>query len=84
MSQVPVRRGVFDNSMAYARWGHPAKTVLFVLGGPGNTLPEGRLRRVEGLAGDLVRVAEGQAKASAWPEGTEWQSASLTPCATGD
>ena len=48
MSQLQMTRGVFDNSMAYARWGEGAKTVLFVPGGPGNTLPEGPLRRVGG------------------------------------
>ncbi len=46
MSKLRMSRGVFDNSMAYARWGDSTKTVLFVPGGPGNTLPEGPLRIV--------------------------------------
>ena len=46
MSRVRMSRGVFENSMAYARWGDGAQTVLFVPGGPGNTLPEGPLRIV--------------------------------------
>ena len=55
MSQLQMSRGVFDNTMAYARWGEAARTVLFVSGGPGNTLPEGPLRRVGGpLFGPLV------------------------------
>ncbi len=55
MSRVQMHRGVIDNTMAYARWGEGAKTVLFVSGGPGNTLPEGPLRRVGGpLFGPLV------------------------------
>jgi len=46
MSRLQMSRGVFENTMAYARWGDGAKTVLFVPGGPGNTLPEGPLRIV--------------------------------------
>ena len=46
MGKLQMSRGVFDNSMAYARWGDGAKTLLFVPGGPGNTLPEGPLRIV--------------------------------------
>lgn len=49
MSDAAATRGVFDNSMAYVRWGGGPKTVLFVPGGPGNSLPEGPLRRVGGL-----------------------------------
>ncbi len=57
MRKLPMSRGVFDNTMAYARWGEGAKTVLFVSGGPGNTLPEGPLRRVGGpLFGPLVQA----------------------------
>ena len=48
MSDAVATRGVFDNSMAYVRWGGGPKTVLFVPGGPGNSLPEGPLRRVGG------------------------------------
>jgi pimeloyl-ACP methyl ester carboxylesterase len=48
MSRVRMRRGVFDSTMAYARWGEGAKTVLFLPGGPGNTLPQGPLRVVGG------------------------------------
>lgn len=48
VSRVQMSRGVFDSTMAYARWGEGAKTVLFVPGGPGNTLPEGPLRIVGG------------------------------------
>jgi pimeloyl-ACP methyl ester carboxylesterase len=46
MSEVATTRGVFDNTMAYLRWGDGPKTALFVPGGPGNTLPEGPVRRV--------------------------------------
>lgn len=57
MRQLPASRGVFDNTMAYVRWGQGAKSVLFVPGGPGNTLPEGPMRRVGGpLARPLVEA----------------------------
>ena len=46
ISRAEMRRGEFDITMAYARWGEVAKTVLFLPGGPGNTLPRGPLRIV--------------------------------------
>lgn len=31
--------GIFPNTMAYARWGNGAKTLLLIPGGPGNYIP---------------------------------------------
>lgn len=38
--QGPVR-GVFPNSMAFAKWGSGPKTFLLLPGGPGNEVPDG-------------------------------------------
>jgi len=38
--------GVFDNTMAYVKVGEGLKTLLFVPGGPGNTLARGPMRRL--------------------------------------
>ena len=38
--------GVFDDTMAYVRVGEGPKTLLFVPGGPGNTLARGPMRRL--------------------------------------
>jgi pimeloyl-ACP methyl ester carboxylesterase len=46
MDQLQPTRGIFANSMAYVRWGEGPKTVLFIPGGPGNTLPQGPMHRV--------------------------------------
>ncbi len=36
-------RGIFANGMAYLRWGTGPKTMLWIPGGPGNTVPIGGL-----------------------------------------
>ena len=39
------RNGTFPNGMEYLSWGSGAKTLLFIQGGPGSTVPRGLLRR---------------------------------------
>lgn len=57
MGRMQASRGVFDSSMAYVKWGDGPKTVLFIPGGPGNTLPVGPMRKVgEPLARPLVEA----------------------------
>lgn len=38
------RNGAFANGMEYVTWGSGAKTLLFIQGGPGSTVPKGWLR----------------------------------------
>ena len=47
--------GIFPNGMAYVRWGSGPKTLLWIPGGPGNTLPSGmRLSMLRGATRPLV------------------------------
>ena len=47
--------GIFPNGMAYVRWGTGPKTLLWIPGGPGNTLPSGmRLSMLRGATRPLV------------------------------
>ena len=41
-----VRRGTFANGMDYATWGAGPRTLLFVPGGPGSSIPQGLLARM--------------------------------------
>ena len=38
------RNGTFPNGMEYLSWGFGPKTLLFIQGGPGSTVPKGMLR----------------------------------------
>ncbi|WCI08924.1 alpha/beta hydrolase [Arthrobacter sp. OVS8] len=40
------RNGTFANGMEYLSWGEGPKTLLFIQGGPGSTVPKGMLRRM--------------------------------------
>ncbi|MGY2746370.1 pimeloyl-ACP methyl ester carboxylesterase [Arthrobacter sp. UYCu723] len=40
------RSGTFRNGMAYLCWGIGPKTLLFIQGGPGSTVPQGTMRRM--------------------------------------
>ena len=40
------RNGTFSNGMDYLNWGNGSKTLLFIQGGPGSTVPQGMLRRM--------------------------------------
>ena len=40
------RNGTFPNGMDYLSWGHGPRTLLFIQGGPGSTVPQGKLRRM--------------------------------------
>ena len=40
------RNGTFPNGMDYLSWGNGSKTLLFIQGGPGSTVPRGMLRRM--------------------------------------
>ena len=40
------RNGTFPNGMDYLGWGSGPKTLLFIQGGPGSTVPKGMLRRM--------------------------------------
>lgn len=40
------RSGTFRNEMDYLSWGVGPKTLLFIQGGPGSTVPKGMLRRM--------------------------------------
>lgn len=40
------RNGTFPNGMAYLSWGNGPKTLLFIQGGPGSTVPQGMLCRM--------------------------------------
>ncbi|MHA7223149.1 alpha/beta fold hydrolase [Arthrobacter sp. RHLT1-20] len=40
------RNGTFPNGMDYLNWGSGPKTLLFIQGGPGSTVPKGMLRRM--------------------------------------
>jgi pimeloyl-ACP methyl ester carboxylesterase len=44
--------GIFPNGMAYLRWGTGPKTMLWIPGGPGNTVPSGMF-----LSNVLLRAA---------------------------
>jgi pimeloyl-ACP methyl ester carboxylesterase/uncharacterized protein YndB with AHSA1/START domain len=44
--------GIFPNGMAYLRWGTGPKTLLWIPGGPGNTVPSGMF-----LSSVLLRAA---------------------------
>jgi pimeloyl-ACP methyl ester carboxylesterase len=47
--------GMFQNGMAYVRWGTGPKTLLWIPGGPGNTVPSGmRLSMLLGATRPLV------------------------------
>lgn len=40
------RSGTFPNGMDYLSWGSGPKTLIFIQGGPGSTVPKGMLRRM--------------------------------------
>jgi pimeloyl-ACP methyl ester carboxylesterase len=40
------RSGTFGNGMEYLCWGSGPKTLLFIQGGPGSTVPQGIMRRM--------------------------------------
>ena len=40
------RNGAFPNGMDYLSWGGGPRTLLFIQGGPGSTVPKGTLRRL--------------------------------------
>ncbi|KUM32927.1 alpha/beta fold hydrolase [Arthrobacter sp. EPSL27] len=40
------RTGTFPNGMEYLSWGTGPKTLLFIPGGPGSSVPQGMLRRM--------------------------------------
>ncbi len=40
------RSGTFRNGMEYLCWGSGPKTLLFIQGGPGSTVPQGMMRRM--------------------------------------
>ncbi|MGO4190532.1 alpha/beta fold hydrolase [Arthrobacter sp. YAF17] len=40
------RNGRFPNGMEYLKWGNGPKTLLFIQGGPGSTVPKGMFRGV--------------------------------------
>lgn len=40
------RTGTFRNGMEYLSWGTGPKTLLFIQGGPGSTIPKGMLRQM--------------------------------------
>ena len=40
------RNGTFPNGMDYLSWGSGPKTLIFIQGGPGSTVPKGMLRRI--------------------------------------
>lgn len=46
MARLEIAHGMFENGMAYSRFGSGSKTVLSVPAGPGNTIPHGVMERM--------------------------------------